>query len=893
MASIYLLDVSSYLFRSYFAISRMSNERGEATNALYGCIRAVLKLLHERDPHYICAVFDGPQNKLSRQAIYAAYKGHRKEIPADLPQQIQWASEWFRWMGISQLAIPGVEADDTLGSIAIWAAAQGHEVRLCSSDKDLCQLVNDRIHLLNPAKDYLDVGPEQVVELYGVRPDQIVDYLAIVGDASDNIPGLSGFGPKTASQLLQTYGSVEGLLLNVDQLSAKKAETIEREKATLLLSQQLAQIQLDVEVPHTLSAYEKMQLDHESLRAFYRDMSFSSLMGELAASAPSAPRAELIVPEVRTVLTQGDWDSMLSDLEASSELCIDTETTSEDPLRADLVGIGISAQDRGVYYIPFGGTSAQKLSKEHISAGLSRLWSRCSHGAVGHNIKYDLHVLKRHGFTLPRVSFDTILASYLLFAHAHRHNLDHLVMQLYDYKKIPIGELLGSGKSQRTMAEVPIPEVATYCGQDVWFTLKLRQDLGQELEKRGLSNLLLELEIPLLQVLFLMEEVGIYVDVAMLKASGAEFAATSQGLAQEIFAACGETFNLNSPKQLSSVLYEKMGLKPTKKTATGPSTSADALEALIAQAPFVRRILDWRQLEKLRSTYVDALPTFILPQDNRIHSTFNQSVAATGRISSQDPNLQNIPIRTAEGRRIREAFRPQRPGTSYLSADYSQIELRLLAHMCEDPELLKAFQRGDDIHRFTASLVAGVPLDQVSSTMRQQAKAVNFGILYGQQAYGLSQATGMSMAEAKRFIEQYFDRFPSVRQFLERCKDEARQTGRTRTLTGRERLLPDISSTNAQVRAAAERLAVNSPLQGSAADLIKLAMLKVQADLETQGYQAKMILQIHDELLFEAPDEELARLGELVRRDMEGVMSLKVPLVVDVSVGRNWRECYT
>jgi DNA polymerase-1 len=893
MATIYLLDVSSYLFRSYFAISRMSNDRGEATNALYGCIRSVLKLLHERDPKYICAVFDGPQSKLSRQTIYPAYKGHRKEIPADLPQQIQWASEWFRWMGIPQLAIRGVEADDSLGSIAVWAGAHGHEVRLCSSDKDLCQLVNDRIHLLNPAKDYLDVGPEQVMELYGVRPDQIVDYLAIVGDASDNIPGLSGFGPKTASQLLQSYDSVEGLLKNVDKLSAKKAETVEKERDTLLLSQRLAQIQLDVEVPQALSAYEKMQVDHEALRTFYRDMSFSSLMSEIATSAPSAKSAAVAVPPVTTVLSRADWKQMCDDLGSAEELCIDTETTSEDPLRADLVGIGISAQDRGVYYIPFGRFSSQELSAQEITTGLSRLWGEGSKGVIGHNIKYDLHVLKRHGFTLPRVGFDTILASYLLFAHAHRHNLDHLVMQLYDYKKIPISELLGSGKAQRTMADVPTEQVAKYCGEDVWFTLKLRQDLGRQLEQRDLTSLLIDVEIPLLGVLFLMEEAGIYVDVPMLKATGAEFAATSEGLAQEIFGACGETFNLNSPKQLGTVLYEHMGLKPVKKTATGPSTSAEALEALISQAPFVQRILDWRQLEKLRSTYVDALPSFILPKDNRIHSTFNQSVAATGRISSHDPNLQNIPIRTAEGKRIREAFRPQLPGYSYLSADYSQIELRLLAHMCEDPELVKAFQRGDDIHRFTASLVAGVPLDQVSSTMRQQAKAVNFGILYGQQAYGLSQATGMPMADAKRFIEQYFERFPSVRQFLERCKEEARQTGCTRTLTGRERLLPDINSTNAQVRAAAERLAVNSPLQGSAADLIKLAMLKVQHDLETQGFRAKMILQIHDELLFEAPDEELEKLGQLVRRDMEEVMALKVPLVVDVSVGRNWRECYT
>jgi DNA polymerase-1 len=889
MAQLFLLDVSSYLFRSYYAISRMSNDRGEATNALYGCIRSIQKLLNEADPRWICAVFDGPQNKQSRQALYAAYKGHRKEIPPDLPQQIQWTAEWFRWMGIPQLAVPGVEADDVIGSIAVWARQQGHDVRLCSSDKDLCQLIDDQIHLLNPAKDYLDVGPEQVVELYGVRPDQIVDYLAIVGDASDNIPGLTGFGPKTATQLLQAYGSVEGLLEHLDELSPKKAQTVREQTPTLLLSQQLAKIQLDVEVPHELGAYERMQPDYEALSQFYREMSFTSLLADLAGKTESSSKEKLEVPPVSIVRTSSDWDRMAADLESAAEWCLDTETTSEDPFRAELVGIGLGAADRGLYYIPCEG----ELPLQEIASRLTASWQAKGRSVVGHNIKYDLHVLNRHGFKLPQVGFDTILASYLLFAHAHRHNLDHLVLQLYEYKKIPITDLIGSGKNQKTMREVPVESVATYCAEDVWFTLKLRQDLGAQLAERGLTDLLVQLELPLLRVLFEMEEAGIFVDAAMLQATGEEFAANSENLAQQIFSACGETFNLNSPKQLGQVLYERLGLKPAKKTATGPSTSAEALEALLPQAPWVRLVLEWRQLEKLRSTYVEALPNFILPADGRIHSTFNQSVTATGRLSSHDPNLQNIPIRTAEGKRIREAFRPQKSGWSYLSADYSQIELRLLAHMSGDPALIEAFRKGEDIHKFTASLVAGVPLEQVSAEMRQRAKAVNFGILYGQQAFGLSQALAIPMHEARQFIQQYFERFPAVHAFLEQCKEQARVSGRTRTMTGRERLLPDIHSTNAQVRAAAERLAINSPVQGTAADLIKLAMLKVQSDLEAGGFEAQMILQIHDELLFEAPNAEMDRLKELVRADMEGVMTLDVPLTVDVSVGRNWKECYT
>jgi DNA polymerase-1 len=889
VATLYLIDVSSYLFRSYYAISRMSNDRGEATNALYGCIRSILKLLHDQSPAHICAVFDGPQNKKSRQAIYSAYKGHRKEIPPDLPAQIQWTSEWFGWMGIPQLAVPGVEADDVIGSIAVWASQQGHDVRLCSSDKDLCQLVTATTRLLNPAKEYLEVGPAEVEELYGVRPDQIVDYLAIVGDASDNIPGLSGFGPKTASQLLQKYGTVDGLLEHLDELSPKKADIVRQERDTLLLSRQLAQIQIDVDVPRELGAYQRLQIDAESLRNFYKDMSFSTLLTELDRLEKPKHTKALDVPAVHIVKTEEQWSSMMHDLAQARSWCLDTETTSEDPFRAELVGIGLGAVGTKVYYIPFEG----HLESSFIVKHMNKVWEKGQVDLFGHNIKYDLHVLHRHGFHLPAVGFDTILASYLLFAHAHRHNLDHLALQLYDHRKIPIADLIGSGKKQITMRDVPLKQIAEYCGEDVFFTIKLREDLGAQLQERGLSSLLHDLELPLLRVLFDMEEAGIFVDAGMLRATGEEFAAISQGLAEQIFAACEERFNLNSPKQLSAILYERLGLKPARKTSTGPSTSAEALEALIPQAPFVKLILDWRQLEKLRSTYVEALPDFILPADQRIHSTFNQSATATGRLSSHDPNLQNIPIRTAEGKRIREAFRPQQKGWSYLSADYSQIELRLLAHMSGDLAMVEAFRKGEDIHRFTASLVAGVPLDQVSAAMRQQAKAVNFGILYGQQAFGLSQALGIPMVEARTFIQQYFERFPAVHQFLERCKEDARRTGRTRSLTGRERLIPDIHSSNAQVRAAAERLAVNSPVQGTAADLIKMAMLRVQEHLREQGLKSMMILQIHDELLFEAPDEELERLERIVRADMEGVMSLDVPLTVDVSVGRNWRECYT
>ena len=889
MTTLYLLDVSSYLFRSYYAISRMTNPQGASTNALYGCIRSVLKLLHEQQPVHLCAVFDGPRNKESRQALYAEYKGHRKECPADLPQQIEWSADWFRWMGIPQLAVPGVEADDVIGSIAVWAETQGIDVRIASSDKDLCQLVNERVMLLNPSKDYLLVDAAKVQEIYEVTPRQIVDYLAIVGDASDNIPGLSGFGPKTASQLLSTYGSLENLLQHAADLPAKKQATVLAEREQALLSQKLARIQTDVPVPTTLQEYERYAVDNEALRAFYKEMAFSSLQSELQQQSPAASTQETPqIPDCEIILDHDKLQKALTQLKTAGTYVMDTETTSEDPLRAELVGVGLYAPECGPYYIPVA-TLQPPESMELFRQFLAATEVRC----IGHNLKYDLHILRGLGLKIGYLYFDTILASYLLFAHAHRHNLDHVTFQLFGVTKTPIEELIGKGKQQITMAEVFVEKVAHYCAQDVFWTWHVYASLSQQITERGLDQLLHGLEMPLLRLLFEMEEVGIFVDVSQLQAMQTEFAARSDKLAEEIFSACGSRFNLNSPKQLSQVLYEQMGLKSAKRGAMATSTSAEALEDLLPQAPFVRTILAWRQLEKLRSTYLEALPTFVLPRDGRIHTTFQQSVAATGRLSSQDPNLQNIPIRSDEGKRIREAFRPQQEGWVYLSADYSQIELRLLAHMSKDPTLIEAFQHGEDIHRFTAALVHQIPIEAVTPEQRRQAKAVNFGILYGQQAYRLSIEIGSSMEEARQFIKKYFDRFPRVGEFLERCKEEARATGKSCTLTGRERLIPEINSSNGQIRAAAERLAVNSPLQGTAADLIKQAMLRCQ-DLITQAdLESQMILQIHDELLFEAPEAELSALEVLVRQGMEQAMRLDVPLVVDVSIGRNWRECYS
>jgi len=887
-ATLYLLDMSSYLFRAYYAISRMTNEQGQSTNALYGAIRSVSKLIEGRQPHYMCAIFDGHNNKASRQSIYADYKGHRTEIPADLPEQIELAQEWCAAVGLPLLSMPGVEADDVMGSIARWAAQHDFEVRLCSSDKDLCQLVDTNIHILNPSKEYAEIDSASVLALHGVWPHQMVDYLAIVGDSADNIPGVRGLGPKAAAELLKAHGDLERVLAAAVDIPGRRGELLQAQRDMALLSYKLALIDTHLDVPKERSFYQCMRADHEQLVQFYRRMGFDSLIKALEKVQQDTQEQPVVVqvPEVRIADSVEKLCKLLKELENAEELCIDTETTSTNPYDATLVGIGIGAEGIAPLYIPCNHVLDWQTIKSYLDPLLA-------HKKIyGHNLKYDLHVLYRHGIAIPAVCFDTILASYLLFAHAHRHSLDHLTLQLFGYQKIAIEELIGKGRGQRTMQEVPIDQVARYCAEDVWCTQLLRKRLQQELEQRQLLALLEELELPLLLVLWRMEEIGIFVDAEQLEAVGRELLLQQEQLATAIFELCGSRFNLNSPKQLAQVLFVDMQLKgPRKGGAALSSTNAAVLESMLDQSPVIEMIMEYRQLHKLRSTYTEALPLAIDPRDSRVHTTFNQSMTATGRLSSMNPNLQNIPIRTAEGRRIRRAFRPQQEGWWMLSADYSQIELRLLAHMSQDPNLVAAFRRGDDIHRVTASLIHGIDPADVTKEQRQAAKAVNFGILYGQQATGLSRLLKIEVAQAKAFIAAYFERFPSVQQFLQRCREQADRDGCSTTLTGRQRLLPELASSNHQIRSAAERLAINSPIQGTAADIIKLAMLRCDSLIRDNRLRSRMILQIHDELLFEGPKEELSELKSLVKSAMENVMNLSIPLIVDIEIGQNWQEC--
>ncbi|MBS0628806.1 MAG: DNA polymerase I [Verrucomicrobia bacterium] len=891
MKKLYVLDAVNFLFRSYYAIGPMTNPKGESTGALYGFIRSIFKMIKEFSPDHLIAVFDGPESTKSRKEIYSDYKIHRAKMPDDLYTQLGQAQYFCKISGIPYLAIPGVEADDVIGSIAKWTNEKQIETYLCSSDKDLSQLVTDHVFVLNVNKNNLIMDRAKVKEIFGVFPEQIIDLLAMMGDASDNIPGLGGIGPKTAAELLNEFGTLNAILENPEKLKGKKGDIFREGKQLAKLSQQLATINTEVDFPKEDHFFRLKEPDLDKVKAFYQEMHFMTLLKEL--HLPDKKKEELDLDfgvdpsEVSYTLINDEQEliKLIGTLSSAKELCIDTETTSINPMEAQLVGIGICKQPTKAWYIPLNGA----IDNRQVLAHLKPLLQNREIAFFGHNLKYDLHVLRNAGIDVKNIGFDTMLASYLIAPHRQRHGLDPLSLEYFGKVKIPITDLIGKGKNEISMLEVPLEQAAKYCCEDVDYTFRLKEIFEKEIDQKQLQKLFREIELPLLPVLLEMEERGIFLDSRQMDAMHDDLKKKISDLTQTIFSYANEEFNLNSPKQLGEVLFDRMAIRPAKKTTTGYSTSADVLEALQENNPIIRVILEYRSLEKLRSTYVDALPLGINPKTKRIHCTFNQSVTATGRLSCQDPNLQNIPVRSEEGRKIRSAFIPQQEGWSYLAGDYSQIELRLLAHLSDDPTLIQAFQEGEDIHSYTASLVYGVALADVDPKMRHAAKAVNFGILYGQQAFGLSKELGISIEEAKSFINTYFDRYKKVADYLESCKESARRLGYSTTLCGRKRPIPEMDNKNAFIRQAAERLAINTPLQGTAADLIKMAMIEIEKKLKPfQGY---MILQIHDELIFELPDEEIGPLTPLVKNTMENVMKLKIPLVVDISIGKNWGEC--
>ncbi len=867
----------------------MSNEEGLSTNALFGFIRSVQKLIKDFNPTHIVTVFDGPDNKDSRIKIYPEYKGHRSAMPEDLPHQIKFAKEYCEAAGIPFIELPGVEADDAMGAIALWAAKQKEAtVYICSSDKDLCQIVSDKIHLLHTFKDNEVIDPKSVEAKFGVRPDQIVDYLAIMGDSSDNIPGIKGFGAKTAADLLKEHGSLKKILDHPEILNnKKKEEKIIAEKENALISQKLASLQIDLPVSHQTVDYELQKGAPEKLLQLFEKMRFKTLIKEL--ELPATPK-EAPASHYEIIDDEEKLQILLKKLEKSPWIAVDTESSSLNTLEGEIVGVSFSSAETTGCYIPFNGSLGAKKAVEHLKPFLETHQKRL----VGHNIKFDMHMFANVGIQLNEVGFDTMIASYLLNSHLTRHNLEELIHEHFGHATIPLSDLIGKKKKGEpsNIGDVSIEKVAIYSAEDADYTLRLKNIFAPLLEKRSLWPLFSDIEMPLLPILFKMERDGIYVDLKELQALSEDFSKKLSAIQYSIFELAKEEFNLNSPKQLSEVLFEKLDLPKTgKKTLSGYSTGADILEGMVDKHPIIPLILEYRSFEKLRSTYIDALPEQINPKTKRIHCSFNQSGTATGRLSCKDPNLQNIPIRSEEGKKIRTAFKPEKSDWSFVSLDYSQIELRILAHMSQDPHLIEAFLDGEDVHKVTASQVFQIPLDKVTKEMRSKAKAVNFGILYGQQAFGLSKGLGIDFREAADFIEAYFAQYPKVKTFLEKCKEEATVNGFTKTLFGRERLIPDANSRNIMLKNAAMRLAVNSPIQGTQADIIKKAMCQIDKKISAHKWKSFLILQIHDELIFESPDIELLELQTAVQKIMETVVTLRVPLKVDISVGKNWGEC--
>ena len=903
---LFLVDGMAFAFRSYYAIrAALTDEEGNPTNALYGFTRVLLKLIREHDPSHIAVVFDAP-GKTFRDEMYADYKGTRKETPPDLKSQFPMMHDMVRALNIPLLVVPGVEADDVIATLAKQAEAEGMDAVIVTGDKDLQQTVTERITIFDPAKGDNGqwYGEAEVRERFGVGPENVVDALALIGDTADNVPGVRGIGDKTAKKLLEKYTSLEGLYAHTDELKGKQKERVLEDREQAFFSRELVTIKTDVELDVTPAECVRKDFVEADLVAALTRFAFHSLLEELA---PGAGLVEEVQCEYRLVLDEKELKAMIARLRKAGIFAVDTETTSTDAMCAALVGISCCCDDEVAFYIPIAHTAEsltvmrdpddlttyEQLDPIPAEAALELLrplFADPAIGKVGHNIKYDMIVLERAGVPLDGIVMDTMIASYLTDPSQLRHNLDEVSLQYLRRKLIPISELIGKGAKAVTFDHVPIHDACTYAAEDADVTWQLHSIFQERLKDRELESLFSDVELPLIHVLARMEQAGITIEPAVFATLHTEIETRLGELSEEIIELAGEPFKINSPKQLQGILFDKLGLKPVRKTKTGYSTDERVLEQLAHEHPLPEKILEFRMLEKLRGTYVDALPKMVHPETGRIHTSYNQAVAATGRLSSSDPNLQNIPVRNAYGKRIREAFIPGRPGNRLISADYSQIELRILAHLSGDAHLIEAFQQDADIHTETAARVFGLERDAVTSDMRRRAKAVNFGVIYGISAFGLARNLGISNAEAGRFIEEYFAQYPGIQTWLDGTMDGARDTGYVTTILNRRRYVPDISSGNANVRRAGERVAINTPVQGSAADIIKLAMIAVDDAL--RDGDAQLLLQVHDELVVEAPEEAVDGVARQMREIMENIIALDVPLKVDVGVGNNWAEIH-
>jgi DNA polymerase-1 len=883
---LYLIDGSSYIYRAYFAIRHLSNSKGFATNAVFGFINMLLKVVREHAPDHLAVVFDA-KGPTFRKEIYPEYKANRSAMPEDLVPQIPYIKEVVRAFNMPAIEKAGYEADDIIATLAKKFAAEGLEITVVTGDKDLMQIVSERIRLLDTMKDKIS-GLEEVAERFGGAPDKVIEVQALAGDSSDNIPGVPGIGEKTAVKLIREFGTVENLLERCDEVKGKMGEKLREFAEQARLSKRLVTLVDDLPLNLDYANFALSEPNREALTALFKELEFHKLVQEFSTETRAGGEG------YRGVLDAAGLDELTAELRRAGRFAFDTETTSLDAVRADLVGLSFSVKEQEAWYIPVGHRylgAPEQLDHQQVLEALRPLLEDPQLSKIGQNLKYDLLVLRRAGIEVKGPFFDTMIASYLAQPAAKSHGMDALASELLGHKTVSYAEVAGSGKKQIGFEEVEVEKAVHYAAEDADITLRLAAALEPKLDETGQRRLFDEVEMPLVEVLTAMEWAGIRIDSAFLGALSKEMEGKLSALEREIHELAGGPFNIASPKQLGEVLFERLGLPKGKKTKTGWSTDVEVLSALAEQNPVAARILEHRSLAKLKNTYCDALPKLVNPATGRIHTSFNQAVTATGRLSSSDPNLQNIPIRTEEGGRIREAFIPAE-GNVLLAADYSQIELRILAHLADEAVLKESFAQGEDIHKRTASEVFGVFPEMVTSEMRRQAKTINFGVIYGMGAFSLGKDLGIPTREAQVFIDNYFARYPGIKTFMESKKAEAREKQYVTTLLGRRCAVPEILCQNGAIRGYAERNAINYPIQGSAADIVKVAMVRIHRRLAEEGLKARMVLQVHDELVFDVPQGELERVRELVRREMEGATALSVPLLVDIGVGANWRQAH-
>jgi DNA polymerase-1 len=890
-----LVDGSSYLYRAFHAMPQLSNSRGEPTGAIFGMTNMLRKLLAEYDPPLIAVVFDA-KGETFREQIFADYKANRPPMPDELTAQVEAVHEITRALGLPLLMVEGVEADDVIATLAARATTAGMDVLISTGDKDMTQLVNDHVTLINTMTDAV-YDREAVREKFGVPPEGIVDYLALIGDTVDNIPGVPKVGPKTAAKWLNEYGSLDGVIAHADEVQGKVGENLRASLTQLPMSRELATVKRDVAFEQSPQELQRRPADVAKLRELYTRFEFQSLLAEVTDSAReqwSLSSGDEHAYEM--ILDDAHLDAWVTRLHTSELFAVDTETTSLDAMRAALVGVSFTDRAGSGAYVPIGHVypgAPRQLDRDHVLHKLKPLLESSTPKKVGQNLKYDSIVLSHYGVELGGIAFDTMLESYVLNSTASRHDMDSLALKYLGYKTLKYEDVAGKGKKQLNFSEVPVEQATQYAGEDADVTLRLHEHLWPRLQELGrLQSLFTEMEMPLLAVLARMQRVGVRIDAQMLRTQSDELAKGMLELEREAHVIAGQPFNLESPKQIQEVFYDKLGLPVLRKTPKGqPSTAEDVLQELALDYPLPRVILEYRGLSKLKSTYTDKLPEMINPDSGRVHTSYHQAVAATGRLSSSDPNLQNIPVRTPEGRRIRQAFVADL-GYKLLSADYSQIELRIMAHLSGDPGLQHAFAEGADIHRATAAEVFAVDLERVSDEMRRHAKAINFGLIYGMSAFGLARQLKIDRTTAQEYVDLYFARYPGVKSFMDRTRAQAREQGFVETVFGRRLYAQDINASNQARRQYAERAAINAPMQGTAADLIKLAMLAVDRWITSSGADVRMIMQVHDELVFEVAESEVDPVRERIRTYMSSVATLAVPLVVDIGVGDNWDEAH-